>query len=106
TVADRVGGSVLDVFFEADREAIQRQVAACFERLGQALSWELRKGRKDGTMLHVRETARAMRRTGRDPVILVVCEDITERKRAAEALDRAQAELAHATRVATPGAQG
>src|SRR5262249_61579080 len=60
TVADLVGRSVLDVFFEADREAIQRQVAACFERLGQALSWGLRKGRKGGTMLHVPETPRAL----------------------------------------------
>ena len=103
TVDELVGRSVLDVFFEADREAVQRHVGACFEQLGQALSWELRKVRKDGTILHVRETARAMRRSGRDPVILVVCEDITERKRAEEALRRAQAELAHVTRVTTLG---
>ena len=103
TVDELIGRSVLDVFYQADREAVQRQVAACFGRLGQASSWELRKVRKDGTVLHVRETARAMRRTGRDPVILVVCEDITERKRAEEALQRAQAELAHVTRLTTLG---
>ena len=103
TVDELVGRSMLDVFFEADREAVQRNIAACFERLGHASSWELRKVRKDGTMLHVRETARAMRKSGGDPVILVVCEDITERKRAEEALRRAQAELAHVTRVTTLG---
>jgi PAS domain S-box-containing protein len=103
TVDELIGRSVLDVFYEADREAVQHQVAACFERLGQASSWELRKVRKDGTVLYVRETARAMRRTGRDPVILVVCEDVTERKQAEEALHRAQAELAHVTRLTTLG---
>jgi PAS domain S-box-containing protein len=103
TVDELVGRSVLDVFYEADREAVQNQVAACFARLGQASSWEFRKVRKDGTVLYVRETARAMRRTGRDPVILVVCEDVTERKRAEEALHRAQAELAHVTRLTTLG---
>jgi PAS domain S-box-containing protein len=103
TVDELIGRSVLDVFHPADREAVQHQVAACFERLGRASSWELRKVRKDGTVLYVRETARAMRRTGRDPVILVVCEDVTERKRAEEALHRAQAELAHVTRLTTLG---
>jgi PAS domain S-box-containing protein len=103
TVDELIGRSVLDVFYQADREAVQHQVAACFERLGRASSWELRKVRKDGTVLYVRETARAMRRTGRDPVILVVCEDVTERKRAEEALHRAQAELAHVTRLTTLG---
>jgi PAS domain S-box-containing protein len=103
TVDELIGRSVLDVFYPADREAVQHQVAACFERLGQASSWELRKVRKDGTILYVRETARAMRRGGRDPVILVVCEDVTERKRAEEALHQAQAELAHVTRLTTLG---
>src|SRR5207253_2677994 len=62
---------------------------------------ELRKVRKDGTLILVRETARVMRRTGRDPVALIVCEDITERRRAEEALHGARAELAHVTRVTT-----
>jgi len=102
-IDELIGRSVLDLFYEADREAVGKHVAACFERLGHARSWELRKVRKDGTMIYVRETATAMRRTGREPVVLVVCEDITERKRAEEALHRAQAELAHVTRLTTLG---
>jgi PAS domain S-box-containing protein len=103
TVDGLVGRSVLNVVSEADREAVQNHVAACFERLGQSSSWELRKIRKDGTKMDVRETARAMCRSGREPVILVVSEDITERKRAEDALHRAQAELAHVTRLTTLG---
>ena len=81
SVNELIGGSVLNVFYEADREAVQRNAAACLEQPGRAMSWELRKIRKDGSMLWVRETAQAMLMKGR-PVVLVVCEDITERKRA------------------------
>ena len=48
------------------------------------MSWKLRKLRKDGEALWVRETAKAML-TKKRPVVLVVSEDITEGKRAAEA---------------------
>ena len=75
------GRPVLNVFYEGDREAVQRNADACLEQPGRAMSWELRKVRKDGSMLWVRETARAMVLKDR-PVVLIVCEDITERKRA------------------------
>src|SRR5438105_2853642 len=81
TVNELVGHSVLGVFYEADRDAVRRNVAICFEQLGRTMSWEFRKVRKNGTVLWVRETARAMLMKDH-PVILIVCEDITERKRA------------------------
>jgi PAS domain S-box-containing protein len=56
------------------------------------MSWELRKIRKDGSMLCVREMARAMVMKKRT-VILIVCEDVTERKRAEEAARRSEEEL-------------
>jgi PAS domain S-box-containing protein len=80
-VDELVGHPVLDVIHEADRDAVQRNVAACFEQLDRTMTWEFRKLRKDGTMLWVRETARAMLIKHR-PVALIVCEDITDRKRA------------------------
>jgi PAS domain S-box-containing protein len=81
TVDELVCYPVLNVFHEADRDAVQRNVAICFEQLGRTMVWELRKLRKDGTMLWVRETARAMTIKHR-PVALIVSEDISERKRA------------------------
>lgn len=81
TADELTGQSVLNVFHAADREAVQRNAAKCLERLGQTMTWELRKCRKDGSMLWVRETAKAMMMKGR-PVVLIVCEDITERRNA------------------------
>src|SRR3984893_5627728 len=81
TVEELVGRPVLNVFHEADRGAVQRNIAVCLEQLGRTMIWEFRKLRKDGTMLWVRENARAMLIKHR-PIVLIVCEDVTERKRA------------------------
>src|SRR3979490_3382802 len=58
-VDELVGQPVLGVFYEVDREAAQRNVALCLEQLGRAKSWEARNVRKDGTVIRVRETAKA-----------------------------------------------
>jgi C4-dicarboxylate-specific signal transduction histidine kinase len=70
--------------------------------MGRFKSWEARKVRKDGAMIWVRETAKAVPRTN-GPIVLIACEDITEQKRAAEALRQAQADLAHVSRVTMMG---
>ena len=102
TVDELIGRPVTIVFYEADREIVQKNAAACFEQPGQAMSWELRKVRKNGEMIWVRETARATLIRNRR-VLLIVCEDITEGKRVAEALREVQTELTHANRVAALG---
>jgi len=56
--------------------------------------------RKDGKVLWVRETAKAVPRVN-GPIVLVACEDITEQKRAEEGLRQAQVDLAHVSRVTT-----
>jgi PAS domain S-box-containing protein len=81
TVDELTGDSLLKVFYEADRTGVQRNTTKCLEQLGQAMSWELRMVSKSGSMLWVRETARAMLMKD-GPVILIACEDITGRKRA------------------------
>src|SRR5467141_2266727 len=101
-VDELVGQPVLGVFYEVDREAAQRNVALCLEQIGRAKSWEARKVRKDGTVLSVRETAKAVPRAN-GPIVLIACEDITEHKRAEEALRQAQVDLAHVNRVTTMG---
>ena len=102
SVDELVGQLVLSVFDDSDREAIDREIAGCLKQLGRARTWEVRKVRKNGTMLWVRETAKAVTR-GSGPIVLIACEDITEMRRAEEALRQAQADLVHVSRVTTLG---
>src|SRR5262249_3846042 len=41
TVDELTGTSVLNVFHEADRAAVQRNTARCLEQLGQTMTWQL-----------------------------------------------------------------
>jgi PAS domain S-box-containing protein len=91
-VSELIGQSVSSISYEADKEATQKHAQECFGQLGRTLRWEARKTRKDGTMLWARETANAVF-LKKLPVLLVVCEDITEQKRAEEALRRSEKEL-------------
>jgi len=93
TVDGVIGQSVLHVFHEDDREAVRQQLAECVQNPGGVLHWEFRKVRKNGSLMWVREAARAIRSTDGKTVVLIVCEDITERKQAEEALLRAHDEL-------------
>ncbi|MEW6245609.1 MAG: PAS domain S-box protein [Nitrospirota bacterium] len=85
TVAELLGRPVLSVFHAEDRQAVARELEMCLEHFGRAISWELRKVRKDGVVIWVRETARAVQTAAHGPVVLIVCEDITDRKRAEDA---------------------
>ena len=69
SVSELVGQPVLTLFYEPDREAVQRNAVACLEQLGRTMRWEARKIRKDGTVLWVRETASAVSLKER-PVLL------------------------------------
>ena len=81
TTTDLVGQSVLNVFFEQDREVVRKNMAACLENIGHSQTWEIRKVRKDGTVIWVRENAKAVRRANDQLIVLVACEDITEHMR-------------------------
>ena len=77
-----IGHPVLEIFHEEDRQAVSRYLSASLRAPEQSNGWEARKIRKDGSVLWVRENVRAIRGPGGDTVILVTCEDVTERKRA------------------------
>jgi PAS domain S-box-containing protein len=77
-----LGGSVLGVFLAEDHPTVLQHIASCFDGHPERQSWELRKIRKDGTVLWVREYARAMKDDDGAPVVLISCENVTERKRA------------------------
>ena len=81
-----VGQSVLDVVHEGDKEVGLQHITTCSQDPAQLCRGEFRKVRKDGSIMWVEETARAVQGPDGDAVILVVCEDITEHKRAEQRL--------------------
>ncbi|SED50109.1 PAS domain S-box-containing protein [Bradyrhizobium erythrophlei] len=106
TVDELLGQSVLRVFAAEDRDMVQRNVAACLENIGQTHNWEIRKVRKDGSRLWVRENAKAVRRQDDRLIVLIACEDITERKQAENALQQSEMYLSEAQRLSHTGSFG
>jgi PAS domain S-box-containing protein len=105
-VSELRGASVLKVFFEEDRELVRKSVDVCLKNIGQTHSWEIRKIRKNRSALWVRENAKAVRRLDGRLVVLIACEDITERKKAENALRQSQNYLAEAQRLSRTGSFG
>jgi PAS domain S-box-containing protein len=97
-VDELLGQPVLKVFYGADREAVRTNLAVCLEQLGRGSSWEFRSVRKNGTVLRVRGSAKAVARVN-GPILLIACEDITEQRRAEEALFQAGLEARVSERV-------
>lgn len=106
TAAELIGRSVLDVFCEEDRDFVRACVALCLETVDQSHTWEIRKVRKDGSVLWVRENAKTMLRAEDGPIVLVACENITERKEAENALRQSEAYLAQAQELSHTGSFG
>ncbi len=90
TVEELVGQSILKVIYEDDKKLILQQLSACLQEPGHIAIKELRKVRKDGSLLWVKEVARAVSAVEGN-IVLIICEEITERKRAEEKLRRSEA---------------
>lgn len=86
TAEELIGQSVLKVFYEDDKQIALEQFNICLKNPGQIFRWEFRKSRKDGSVLWVRESARATEDINGNKVVLIVCEDVTERKQTEDAL--------------------
>lgn len=93
TAAELLGQSVLKIFLPEDHATVLRQLQLCLQTPSQAHYWELRKIRKDGSILWVGETARAVPHRESAWVVLIVCEDITPRKQAEHEIRRLNEEL-------------
>ncbi|TWC01178.1 PAS domain S-box-containing protein [Bradyrhizobium macuxiense] len=106
TVDELLGQSVLRVFAAEEQQMVLRSVAACLDNIGQTRSWEIRKVRKDGSRLWVRENAKAVRRLDDQLIVLIACEDITERKHAENALQQSEMYLTEAQRLSHTGSFG
>lgn len=101
-----VGLSVLEVFMQDDREVVRKCIRECLASIGESRSWNMRKVRKNNSVLWVRASAKAMLGKDDKPIVLVTCEDITEQKRAEVALQRSEAHLARAQELSHTGSFG
>ena len=93
TAGELEGQSVLKVFYPDDHRAVTEQLQICLKSPGEEFHWQFRKVQKDGSLIWVDEHARAISSSSGDLSVLVVCQDITERKRAEEALRQANKKL-------------
>ena len=96
TADELVGRPVADVFHPDDREALAEQLQACIRQPELTHSWELRKRRRDGEVIWVAEWARAVPGPHGAPELLLVCEDVSVRKRAEQALRDSEARFLQA----------
>ncbi len=81
-----IGRSVLDVFHPEDRPSLKRQMRALLTNPGETAIWQFRKIKRDGTVIWVEELARTTQDAEGNTVVLVVCEDVSERRRLEEEL--------------------
>ncbi len=90
TVEELLGRSGLDIVYDEDRNAVLQHFQYCLQNPTQIAHWDLRKMRKDGSVLWVKEITRIVTNPDGTQVARIVCEDITERKRTEAALLRAK----------------
>jgi PAS domain S-box-containing protein len=101
-VDELVGRPVLSILAESDRDAVQGHFAACLKHLGLTHSWEARKVCRDGKTLWVRETGKAVQRAS-GAIVLLACEDVTERKQVEAEKDRLEAQLRQSQKMEAMG---
>ena len=85
-----VGSQAEDIVHEEDRDAFRHHLSACFESPGRVRSFGFRKVKRDGSILWVEETAQVHLHPDGIARALVACTDVTEAKRAEEAMMQAQ----------------
>ncbi len=83
-VEELAGRPMEEIVHEKDRAEFKARLAWRVREPGRVIHGEFRMVRKDGDALWARESAHAIPGGDGTPVLLVVCEDITEQKRAEE----------------------
>ena len=89
-VSELIDKPLSTVFYEKDVVLAQQNLKNAIKNYGKVFHWELRKVRKDGSILWVKETTRATKRSDGKILVFTACGDITDRKRAEEALKESE----------------
>ena len=99
TPEELTGRPITELFPSDDKDLIVQQLAAAARHIGEPMRWELRKLRKDGEVIWVRDVARAIHDEQGILVILLVCEDITALKTLESRLSVQNEQLKHLDRM-------
>lgn len=102
-VNELVGKPAISVVHEEDRPIFQLAVDQSLQGKNRLPHTEFRKVTKDGTVLWVRETIQIFMDSDQQKILLLSCEDITDRKRAEEALLRSEKQLRHTQKMEAIG---
>ena len=93
TVQELVGHSVLTIIHEGDHSVVEKHLQTCLKSKSKICHWEFRKVKRDGGVIWVRESARVLVDQVGEKTIMVVCEDITQRKLAEEEIQSLNEDL-------------
>ena len=77
---------VTKVFLKQDWRIIKNQINKCIKNPGKLFNWEIRKIRKNGSVIWVKENACVIESNEKNPEVLIVCDDITKIKQAEKSL--------------------
>jgi PAS domain S-box-containing protein len=102
-VNELVGKSVATVVHEEDLHLLKLAMTQSLHEDNPATQREFRKVKKDGTVLWIRETIQTFLDPHQQKIFLLSCEDITDRKRAEEALAQSEKQLRHTQKMEAIG---
>jgi len=102
-VKELLGTSVFSVVHPEDRGMFQLNIEKNVRESTKGVKAEFRNVKKDGTILWVKGTIQATDQFQGPRVLLLSCEDITERKQAEEALASSEQQLRHTQKMEAIG---
>ena len=103
SIPELVTQSILKVVHPEDHNMIQTEMNKCLESDRDTFRMEFRKVKKDGQHLWVKETVQQRLDPHQGKMFLLSCEDITDRKRAEEALVHSEKQLRHTQKMEAVG---
>ena len=81
-----LGNFFSNLFCEADKDVARDGIASCLQTQKRIFHWQLRMIRKNGSQMWIEEFIRSVSAPDGKDNILVVCQDITQRKQLEESL--------------------
>ncbi len=103
SVEELLGKSVYTIIYKEDRKIVQRQLQDMYASNKKIDNWEFRKVCNDGKIIWVKESARLIRDDAGKSLILIVCDDITDKRKAQNEREKLLKQLAEREKLAILG---